>query len=76
MKNLMKKTIGLLTVILTTSAILTSTTSNAQDFGADVVSSYMIQDLNLAKKLYKHLRSLELLEFILKIKFHKKDVVI
>ena len=41
MKNLMKKTIGLLTVILTTSAILTSTTSNAQDFGADVVSSYV-----------------------------------
>ena len=41
MKNLMKKTIGLLTVILTTSAILTSTTSNAQDLGADVVSSYV-----------------------------------
>ena len=38
MKNLMKKTIGLLTVILTTSAILTSTTSNAQDFGAEVVT--------------------------------------
>ena len=41
MKNLIRKTIGLLTVVLTTSALLTSNTSNAQDLGADVVSSYV-----------------------------------